>query len=123
MSTNNQAYRKILIYSLVAVAMLFALAEIKLPLPEGEKGIRELEAKIESCEIDHLGKSSSENYYIHIHLSNSNPKKISHNFTGSEKPFYVRVCGKKSEVNIKYYAVRTLLRPKISYWLTELNEK
>lgn len=109
--------------SLALVAVLIVLAEMKLPLPENEKGIKELEANIESCEIDSLGRSSDDRYYIHIYLNTIDSKKISHNFQGVKKSFYVNLCKNKSAVNVKYHAVRTLLRPKISYWLNELNEK
>lgn len=107
MSKNNKSYKIILLSSLAAVATIIALAEIQLPLPESEKGTHELLANIDSCKIDLLGRSADDKYYIHMYFKTPDLKKISHNFNGVEKPFYIRICNDKSMVRVKYYAVRS----------------
>lgn len=123
MTRDKKTYIGIMVAVLIAAAIIILLDEINLPLPESDKGLLTLDARIASCEIGRLGRAIDNEYYIHLAFDSPIARRISHNFNAAEKSFYERICETRSVVNVKYYAVRSLLNPTISYWVKELNEQ
>ena len=112
-----------MIIIVVIATVILIIGGIKLPLPDSEKGVRELTAEINTCEIV---MRDPENIYLYkLSLTLKSPSKnqvFLYYFNNDQIAFIRSLCKTKPNISISYFAQREVFHPTLTYWLSKVPE-
>jgi hypothetical protein len=113
---------KVLLIVIVLIVFGYIAAAIDLPLPEGVFSNSNIESHINNCtfEVKGGGKYSELYNLAVINLTDESTPILKWNPSDNELVYLKSACKNKSKVNIWYKASSTLLRPKVSFWVTSV---
>lgn len=114
-------YKKSMIITIAVVALLLGglgIANIRIAVPPEYQGSFEISGKILNCDFSGLSKHSSK-FFVGIVLQDSD-KIFRLNPLHRERKNYETLCENKTDVLIKYHAVKRLVGP-IRFWVDSVN--
>lgn len=114
----NKAF---LIIGMILVCGVIA-SYIDLPLPAGIEKITRVKGRINYCDIENYtgGKSRPSLLFVGITLDKNVAPYLRWNPPKTDLEGIQRMCIDHRLINVTYRAKRTLLRPKVSYWIEQL---
>ena len=116
---------KALLFLGVMLVCGVAASYIDLPLPPGVAKATTVSGKIKDCDIENHtgGKARPSLLFVGITLDEHVVPYLRWNPPKSETESIRVMCKERRIINVTYRAKRTLLRPKISYWIEQLEIK
>ncbi len=114
-SSQKKKLKLVLVVLFVFTALMLVIINIELPLPENERGSKEIQGKITSCEMQKIGRGLTAQLYVGIQLDNNKSRLLKLNAPLSMREKYQLICDKRMNVKATYHANRLLIRPEVTY--------
>ena len=106
----------------VVVAAVYFAGSTELPLPEGISKVNRAEGRIKNCEIkEPSGGKHGGKLFVGMQLDDPEIPYLRWNPENYSAVAIKDFCERSANVQVLFEAQRLVLRPKVSYWIKDIN--